>query len=151
MAPDKYHQFINTLNEAPMLAGLNVSMAVAAVVVLGIANIVGQLAAMSGDFLPGAGDLTLKAALCAAVVVLWRTIGARDVKIDAKDAHLIRSTEIVTQALATSASSNAELRKIIEESVTSNNHLAESLNLLRQRLSGAPDCGNFSPTGKRHD
>ena len=47
-------------------------------------------------------------------MVLWRALGAKDVQIAAKDAQLIKSTEVVTQALAASAAANSELRRIIE-------------------------------------
>ena len=71
--------------------------------------------------------MTLEGALIAAVVVLWRALSA-------KDSQLVESTRAVTMALAASATSNAELRKIIEESIAVKQQLTESLDLLRTRL-----------------
>jgi hypothetical protein len=95
-------------------------------------------------------DLSLKGALIAAVIVLWRAL----VK---KDDQLMVSTKTTTEAMSANAATQVELRKIIEaqnaliESSISakvhlteaQSHLVEAIDMLRARLSEAPDCGNF--------
>ena len=121
------------------------SASMAAIVVVSVAEILAQISAPT---IPGVDieHVSLEGVLVAAVVVLWRALTAKDVQIT-------ESAKAVTAALTASASSNAELRKIIEDSVTSKNHLTESLELLRARLDRAPECGNYSPTthSSRHD
>lgn len=123
MAPDKYHHIVNTLNNLPLLPNIGVSLSVGAVLLIGAANILLQATTPAAD-ISWAEHLTLEGALIAAVVVLWKALGSKDVQIALKDAQLVKSTEAVTMALAASAASNVELRKIIE-------HLNESLSQAR--------------------
>jgi hypothetical protein len=113
MAPDKYHQIANTLNGFPALPGFAVSLSVGAVVILGVANIIFQASSPSIDPI-SVGDLTLKGALCAAVVVLWRALGVKDARIEAQNEQLIANSKASTEALVAFTVSNTELRRIIE-------------------------------------
>lgn len=79
------------------------------------------------DWSTQAEHLTLSGAMVIAIAVLWRALVS-------KDALLIQSTKIVTEALAASASSNAELRKIIEDSVTAKRDLTDSIDSLRREI-----------------
>jgi hypothetical protein len=76
-----------------------------------------------------AEHLTLSAALLLAVAVLWRNL---------KDALLIASTATVTQALASAAASNAELRHIIEESVKAKQEMTLAITALTARIEALP-------------
>jgi hypothetical protein len=69
-----------------------------------------------------AEHLTLTGALIVAVVVLWRS----NVK---KDELVLKTTEQVTAALATAASSNVELRK-------TNEALVEQVSALKAAVNG---------------
>lgn len=113
VAPDRYHQIVNTLNGFPVLPGFAVSLSVGAVVILGIANIALQASNPAIDPI-SVGDLTLKGALCAAVVVLWRALGVKDARIEAQNEQLIANSKASTEALVAFTASNTELRRIIE-------------------------------------
>jgi hypothetical protein len=118
MAPDQYHHIVTKLSDVPtILPNIGVSAAVLAVMGTGITAILVQAVTPAAD-ISWIEHLTLEGALVVAVGVLWRALSA-------KDAQLVKSTEAVTSALASSAASNAELRKIIE-------HLNESLTRARQ-------------------
>jgi hypothetical protein len=78
-----------------------------------------------------AEHLTLSAALLLAVAVLWRNLTT-------KDALLIASTATVTQALASAAASNAELRHIIEESVKAKQEMTLAITALTARIEALP-------------
>jgi hypothetical protein len=78
-----------------------------------------------------AEHLTLSAALLLAVAVLWRNLTT-------KDALLIASTATVTQALASAAASNAELRHIIEESVKGKQEMTLAMTALTARIEALP-------------
>jgi hypothetical protein len=82
-----------------------------------------------------AEHLTLSAALLLAVAVLWRNLTA-------KDTLLIASTATITQALATSAASNAELRHIIEESVKAKQDMTLAMVALTARIEAMPCTAN---------
>lgn len=126
MAPDKYHYVVNALNNIPSLPGIGISASVLSVMSVGAANILIQATTPAVD-ISWIEHLTLEGALVVAVGVLWRALSA-------KDAQLVESTRVVTGALAASATSNAELRKIIEASDAATHKLTESLILLQTRL-----------------
>ena len=118
MAPDQYHHLVHKLNDLDaMLPNVGITSAVLAVMGTGITAILVQAATPAAD-ISWIEHLTLEGALVVAVGVLWRALSA-------KDAQLVKSTEAVTSALASSAASNVELRKIIE-------HLNESLSQARR-------------------
>jgi hypothetical protein len=73
----------------------------------------------------------LVGALMIAVIVLWKTL-------QQERAAAIAAIKIVTEALATSASANSELRRIIEESVAANNEVKDEIRLLRTSFLGLP-------------
>jgi hypothetical protein len=75
--------------------------------------------------------LTLNGALIVAVVALWKQLGK-------KDDLLIASVQTVTEALASAASSNAELRGIITENVAANRELANSISRLDVSIGELP-------------
>jgi hypothetical protein len=75
--------------------------------------------------------LTLNGALIVAVVALWKQLGK-------KDDLLIASVHTVTEALASAASSNAELRGIITENVAANRELANSISRLDVSIGELP-------------
>jgi hypothetical protein len=87
--------------------------------------------AASDQWASTAEHLTLTGALIVAVSMLWRELGR-------KDSLLVQSTATVTQALATSAFSNAELRKILEGSVHAKEDLTKSIELLSERIERLP-------------
>ena len=95
-----------------------------------------------GDWSTDVQRLTLVGALVIAVGVLWKTQQAERIAKDtmAKEyaASLINATKITTDALIASSNSAAELRRVIEESVTTKRELAESINLLRVSLGELP-------------
>ncbi len=125
MAPDPYHHIIHKLNDFnSILPNAGISAAVLAVMFTGTLAILAQALTPNGD-VQNYRDITLEGALVVAVGVLWRALSQKDAQIAVKDAQLVKSTEVVTSALAASATSNAELRKIIE-------HLNESLQHARQ-------------------
>ena len=149
MAPDRYHHIVTTLSTVPGFGGLTISASVGAIVAIGLASMAIQATAPAGDA-SWIEHLTLTGALVIAVGVLWRALSAKDAQLAASNIQIVESTRVITVALSASAASNAELRKIIEESVTSKNHLTESLDLLRARLSHAPECSNYDPPHRDH-
>ena len=88
------------------------------------------VADMTG-ILTGAERLTLIGALVAAVSVLWRTTAK-------KDDQLMEMSKTVTAALTTSATSNQELRAVIQESVATKRELAEAIHELSMELKIKP-------------
>ncbi len=118
MAPDQYHQIVNKLNDFHgVLPNAGITFGVVAVMVTGTIATLVQATTPAAD-ISWVEHLTLEGALVVAVGVLWRALSS-------KDAQLVKSTEAVTSALASSAASNVELRKIIE-------HLNESLSQARR-------------------
>lgn len=107
-------------------------MSVKLVLVAALLNLILQAAAQvaggtpSGlpDWATGAEHLGLTGALVLGLAILWRAF-------QAKDALLVESTKAVTEALATAAASNTELRGIIRESVEANRSLREAVERLR--------------------
>ena len=57
-------------------------------------------------------QVTLQIALIIAVIALWRSNTA-------KDSLIVKYTELITASLTSQVSSNADLRKVIEESINS--------------------------------
>ena len=74
-----------------------------------------------------ARDLGVVGLMCVGIIALWRDSRA-------KDTALLKMAETVTTAMITAATSNAELRHIIEESVKSKVELAESVKELTVQL-----------------
>lgn len=74
--------------------------------------------------------LSLVTALSTAVFVLWRQL----VK---KDQQMVQMVETVTAAMTMVNASNAELRRIIEQSVAAKNKLADSIDELRDVVATA--------------
>ena len=115
--------------------------AVGAILFLATLICVTQVArAQIGAALPLTGDawspqslqqIGLVGALMTAVVVLWRTLQAE------RTASVV-AIKTMTEALAHSWSANAELRRIIEESVAAKRELAEEIKLLRVTLGRMP-------------
>lgn len=79
------------------------------------------------DWTSQAEHLTLSGAMVIAIAVLWKSL-------QAKDGLLMQSIRTMTEALAETATSNRELRKIIEDSVNAKRQLSESIDLLRKDL-----------------
>jgi hypothetical protein len=79
------------------------------------------------DLAQVAEHLTLTGALIVAVVILWRALSV-------KDALIIKSTEEVTKALGATAASNAELRKIVEESIATEERLGDAITRLSENV-----------------
>lgn len=79
------------------------------------------------DWIGQAEHLTLSGAMVIAIAVLWKSL-------QAKDGLLMQSIRTMTEALAETATSNRELRKIIEDSVNAKRQLAESIDMLRKDL-----------------
>ena len=139
LAPDRLHHVFEFLGTAPLTRGMAISFSVSAVLLFGVIGIIQQT--QTAQDIPYE-HIGLEGALCAAVVVLWRALAAKDTQIAAKDAQLVAGVKVMTEALVAAATSNAELRKIIEDSVSAKNHLTQSLDLLRSRLESGPDCGD---------
>jgi hypothetical protein len=106
-------------------------MSVKLVLVAALLNLILQAAQVAGgtpsglpDWATGAEHLGLTGALVLGLAILWRAF-------QAKDALLVESTKAVTEALATAAASNTELRGIIRESVEANRSLREAVERLR--------------------
>lgn len=112
MAPDRYHQIVDSVNNFPGLRGLGISASVLAVVVTATANIVADIGSSQAD-VPWE-HLTLEGALVAAVVVLWRALGVKDARIEAQNEQLMANSKASTEALSAFTASNSELRRIIE-------------------------------------
>ena len=108
-------------------------------VMLASVNLVwGLQVALTSQAVPASPDwtatiehLTLNGALIVAVVALWKQLGK-------KDDLLIASVQTVTEALASAASSNAELRGIITENVAANRELANSISRLDVSIGELP-------------
>jgi hypothetical protein len=108
-------------------------------VMLASVNLVwGLQVALTSQAVPASPDwtatiehLTLNGALIVAVVALWKQLGK-------KDDLLIASVHTVTEALASAASSNAELRGIITENVAANRELANSISRLDVSIGELP-------------
>jgi hypothetical protein len=108
-------------------------------VMLASVNLVwGLQVALTSQAVPASPDwtatiehLTLNGALIVAVVALWKQLGK-------KDDLLIASVHSVTEALASAASSNAELRGIITENVAANRELANSISRLDVSIGELP-------------
>jgi len=103
----------------------------AALVAISLIGLVGQalpLSVATPDTWTWAEHVTLSGAMVVAIAVLWRAL-------QAKDSQLVSATKTMAEALAATASSNHELRKIIEDSVTAKRLLTESIDLLRKDLS----------------
>jgi hypothetical protein len=94
------------------------------------------LAPVQGDWTNSIERLTLSGALVVAVISLWRQL----VK---KDELLITSAKTMTEALAASAASNIELRRIIDESVLVKQQLTTAIDLLRVGISKLPCTAVF--------
>lgn len=103
--PDRLQHLIEVLKNTNPAHGFPVSLSVAAVLLIGLANIALQVSPPPDPI--WMEHLTLEGALCAAVIILWRALAK-------KDEQLIASTRVVTEALAASATANEELRRIIE-------------------------------------
>ena len=91
--------------------------------------------------LNSADRLTLSIAAVAACGVLWRALTK-------KDDVVIKATETMTKALAQSAASNEELRKVIERGVDRDEQLIREIGSLRAGLSVLP-CSDYPPQ-QRH-
>ena len=102
MAPDQYHHLVHKLNDLDAMLP-NVGITGAVLVSYGNRNHgdSGSEAATPAADISWIEHLTLEGALVVAVGVLWRALSA-------KDAQLVKSTEAVTSALASSAASNVE-------------------------------------------
>jgi hypothetical protein len=86
--------------------------------------------------------LTLVGALVVACGVLWRALAAalaaKDILAKAYSDALITATKSTTEALDTAAASNVELRRIVEESVTTKRELTEAIHMLAARIGEMP-------------
>ena len=78
-----------------------------------------------------AEHLGLLGSLMFACAILWKAFKQ-------KDEALVKMSEVVTKALEQAATSNAELRAIIKESVESKQALRESIELLRVGINQLP-------------
>ena len=76
-------------------------------------------------------QVTLQIALIVAVIALWRSNTA-------KDSLIVKYTELITASLSSQASSSAELRKVIEESITSSRDTIIVLEKLALRIDCLP-------------
>jgi hypothetical protein len=104
------------------LGGMNLAWAIQTVV---------QAPVVSPDWTASIEHLTLNGALICAVMMLWKALGR-------KDDLLVASTKTVTEALASAASSNAELRTIITENVSANRELAAVIGKLDVSIGELP-------------
>jgi site-specific recombinase len=77
------------------------------------------------DWSNQAEHLTLTGAMVIAIAVLWRSLQTE------RSLH-VQSIKTMSDALLTSASSNVELRKVIEESVSAKRQMTESLKLMME-------------------
>lgn len=77
--------------------------------------------------------------LALACVVLAKFVLKKDLQVQQKDEQILAMTMTVTEALSVAAASNAELRKIMEESVKAKDRLAGSIELLEERI-GQLEC-----------
>ena len=90
-----------------------------------------QSAQQASEFLTSARDATLVGTLITAVGVLWKNTSQ-------KDKQLLETTRMVVEALGQAASSNQELRKIIEQSVASKVELTEAIKELSVEMRSKP-------------
>ena len=90
-----------------------------------------QAPLISPDWTSSIEHLTLNGALICAVIVLWKQLGK-------KDDLVIASAQTVTETLAAAAASNVELRKIIEESVTTKRELTGAIDRLQVSIGELP-------------
>lgn len=87
-------------------------------------------------------QVTLQIALIIAVIALWRSNTA-------KDSLIVKYTELITASLTSQASSNAELRKVIEESINSSTGTVIVLEKLALRIDSLP-CTIKDPPSEAH-
>lgn len=109
------------------------SLSMSAILVISVGELLWQISTPS----VGGNDIqqmSLHGVLIAAVVVLWRALSAKDVQISAKDMQIAEMTRAVTVALTTSAAANGELRRIIEQSMSTKEQLSDSLSSLCTQL-----------------
>ncbi len=149
-AHDRYRHIVDVLNHTRLLRGFGISASVGAVVALALTTMLAQVT--TPNDVSWVEHLTLEGALVCAVIVLWRALSAKDVQ-------LLESARSMTAAMQTNATTQAELRKIIEaqthlleDSITaksqltdSQTHLAEVINLLRARLGDPTEHNGFTP------
>jgi hypothetical protein len=93
------------------------------------------------DLVQVAEHLTLTGALIVAVVILWRALSV-------KDTLIIKSTEEMTKALSSTAASNSELRKIIEDSIATEESLGDAITKLSENVSKIHDKLGSNPSMK---
>ena len=94
------------------------------------------------EWISPAERITLVSALLVAVIVLWRSL-------QQKDNLSVEGTRQITLALTTAATSNAELRKIIEDSVRTKQELTEEFKLLRISMGNLP-CLVADAAARKH-